>query len=110
MTKREVKMDKEKIKALYISEYDKWFERWYKRMEIEKRIKESAMKGYEGTYINCNMSGDEYLRRRLQEERFVILLKEKLPGFEIGRKETLEDYVTILGTRKREINKVEIKW
>lgn len=67
--------------------YDKWFERWYKKQDVANYIKVAAMKGYSSYSYNISDIEDNYLRRRMRNQRFIEKLKEKLGGFDVYRVE-----------------------
>ena len=62
-------IDIERLKKKKDETYKKRFEQWYEKNEIENVIIKSVLDGYRGFKI----------------EKFVQLLKEKLPGFSITR-------------------------
>lgn len=72
--------------------FDKWFERWYAKMNLENAIIQSAQKGYsayriciKGAYDSYPITKEkEYLNRRLRDERTVKKLMEILgEGFKV---------------------------
>ena len=65
--------------------YRKRFERWYKKSQIEKEIEISALKGYRKLRIEIREEHDETIKLMKEDEKFIQLLKEKLPEFNINR-------------------------
>ena len=64
--------------------YDKWFERYFKKYNLEKVIKKSAKQGYTGHLMSVLKVGDDYTRRRLDDERTLEKIKELLgDGFKV---------------------------
>ncbi len=78
----------EEIQEIQKESHEKWFERWYKKLNLEKKILTSASKGYSGYRISVSEAGDEYSRIRLGNSNTIELLKNKLgKGFEVCLKE-----------------------
>ncbi|WP_347979487.1 hypothetical protein [Lactococcus formosensis] len=78
----------EEIQEIQKESHEKWFERWYKKLNLEKKILTSASKGYSGYRISVSEAGDEYSRTRLGNPNTIELLKNKLgKGFEVCLKE-----------------------
>lgn len=78
----------EEIQEIQKESHEKWFERWYKKLNLEKKILTSASKGYSGYRISVSAAGDEYSRIRRKNPKTVDLLKKKLgKGFEVCLKE-----------------------
>nr|DAW67198.1 MAG TPA: YopX protein [Caudoviricetes sp.] len=65
--------------------YRKRFERWYKKSQIGKEIEISALKGYRKLRIEIREEHDETIKLMKEDEKFIQLLKEKLPEFNINR-------------------------
>ncbi|QDK71474.1 hypothetical protein [Lactococcus protaetiae] len=78
----------DEIKSSQNESHKKWFERWYKKIDLEKEIKTAANQGYTGYRIKISEPEDKYLKIRLQNRGTIDLLKEKLGvGFDIELKE-----------------------
>jgi len=78
----------DEIKTCQKESHKKWFERWYKKANLENNIRISAEKGYTGFRIQVSDCNDEYLRLRLGNKETASLLKEKLgDGFSIAFRE-----------------------
>ena len=92
----------DEVQQLSSESYDKWFERYFKKYDLEKVIKESAMQGYSGHLISVLKVKDDYTRRRLDDERTLEKIKELLgDGFKVEYHSTYskniftgEDFIT----------------
>lgn len=67
--------------------YEKWFERWYKKLNLENKILQSASEGYSGYTISIKQryesesewnKNKKYLARRLRDKRTVENIQNKL--------------------------------
>ncbi|MBO0438926.1 hypothetical protein [Candidatus Enterococcus ikei] len=77
--------------------FEKWFERWYKKLNLETRIIKDAQKGFTSIKIYIKKEDENesyfgtkqsYYVRRLRDDRTVKFLKEKLgSGFQVEHKE-----------------------
>lgn len=79
MTKKELQIEREKA-------YKTWFERWYKKEDIESQIKINNSKGYTRLIFRFSHKDDSNIIHRIKDDMFIDCLKEKLPGFKITRK------------------------
>ncbi|MDG4973880.1 hypothetical protein OGZ44_06460 [Lactococcus lactis] len=78
----------DEIKSSQKEYHEKWFERWYKKTDLENAIRISAQQGYTGYRIQVSKQNDSYLRLRLGNKETISLLKEKLgEGFTITLRE-----------------------
>ncbi|MFX3772339.1 hypothetical protein ACJBRG_11300, partial [Streptococcus suis] len=74
----------DEVQQLSSESYDKWFERYFKKYDMEKVIKKSAIQGYSGHLISVLKVKDDYTRRRLVDERTLEKIKELLgDGFKV---------------------------
>ena len=74
----------DEVQQLSSESYGKWFERYFKKYDLEKVIKESAMQGYTGYLISVLKVKDDYTRRRLDDKRTLEKIKELLgDGFKV---------------------------
>lgn len=100
--------------------YEKWFERWYKKLNLENKILQSASEGYSGYAISIKQryesesewnKNKKYLARRLRDERTVNNIEKKLgDGFKVKRKyEVYEGKLIGMPTRRTEDN-ITILW
>lgn len=77
----------DEVQQLGSEGHAKWFERYFKKHDLEQKIKASAQKGYTGYLIDVWSIGDKYLKRRLEDERTLEALRELLgPGFRVRYK------------------------
>ena len=74
----------DEVQQLSSESHDKWFERYFKRYDLENVIKKSAKQGYTGHLMSVLKVRDEYTRRRLDDERTLEKIKELLgDGFKV---------------------------
>lgn len=86
----------DEVKQCGLESHKKWFDRFFNDLKIEDKIKQSAMKGFSGYRIPISKN-DEYLARRLNSQKTVDLLKQRLgDGFEVEIK-NLESSYKLLG-------------
>lgn len=99
----------EKLQKVEDEAFNKWFERWYRNMNIERKLMQSAQKGYKEYAIEVSYLGDDeklqYIARRLRDNRTIPKLLEKLGEVSIKRyrkakkdifgRTTYEDYIMI---------------
>lgn len=77
----------EKLKSAGRESHRKWFDRWFLKNNVEKRMMESASKGYQSSTIRVD-NQEEYLKNRLSDKRTIEKLKERLgQGIDITFKE-----------------------
>lgn len=100
--------------------YDKWFERWYEKLGLEKQILQSAQEGYSGYVIAIKRKRDstnywtdreKYEARRKRDSRTVDKIKEKLgEGFTVNY--SREDYETSMFglTQYNYEDNIKISW
>ena len=75
----------DEVQQLSSESHAKWFERYFKRYNLEEKLKTSAQKGYTGYLIDVWSVRDRYLRNRLENERTLEKLRERLgKGFSVG--------------------------
>lgn len=86
----------DEVKECSSESHKKWFDRFFNDLKIEDKIKQSAMKGFSSYKISISKN-DEYLARRLNSQKTVDLLKQRLgDGFKVEIK-TLESSYKLLG-------------
>ena len=74
----------DEVQQLSSESHSKWFERYFKKYNLEKVIKKSAKQGYTGHLMSVLKVGDDYTRRRLDDERTLEKIKELLgDGFKV---------------------------
>ncbi|ORP00147.1 hypothetical protein B7696_03840 [Streptococcus mitis] len=77
----------DEVQQLSSESHAKWFERYFKKYNLEGKLKTSAQKGYTGYLIDVWSVRDEYLRNRLGDERTLEALRELLgSGFTVKYK------------------------
>ena len=77
----------DEVQQLSSESYAKWFERYFKKHNLEQKIKVSAQQGYTSLLMDVLSVKDEYTRRRLDDEKTLELLREMLgPGFRVRYK------------------------
>lgn len=77
----------DEVQQLKKENHAKWFERYFRKYNLEQKIKISAQKGYTGYLINVWSVGDRYLKNRLEDERTLEKLRELLgAGFDVKYK------------------------
>lgn len=74
----------DEVQQLSSESHAKWFERYFKKYNLEKVIKKSAKQGYTGHLMSVLKVGDDYTRRRLDDERTLEKIEELLgDGFKV---------------------------
>lgn len=111
----------EKIQEIQNESFDKWFERWYEKQNLEDTIIQSAAKGYKGYLISIKETWEsesnwnekqKYLARRLRDKRTVEKIQEKLgEGLKVKYVNDEKTYTTVFGLKGREQSEyISIKW
>ena len=65
----------DEVQKLSSESHAKWFERYFKKYNLEEKLKTSAQKGYTGYLINVWSVRDEYLRNRLEDKKNIGSIK-----------------------------------
>lgn len=79
--------------------YEKWFNRYFDKHNLEAKIKKAAMQGDSAYRIDIEKEPDKYLANRLNDKRTIDLLKNRLgEGFKV-EKIKAESMYTIFGNR-----------
>lgn len=74
----------DEVHQLSYKSHAKWFERFFREHDLVQKIKISAQKGYSGYRIEVFSVKDEYIRRRLEDERTLKELRKALgAGFNV---------------------------
>lgn len=94
--------------------FDRRFDEWYKKADLENKIKQSAMDGYNGYRLDIvHVEKREELRRLFKNKRFEKELLKKLgEGFVVEYVDKREPY-KLFGTditAYRDINYLRISW
>ncbi|EMF0489635.1 hypothetical protein IDE12_000367 [Enterococcus faecium] len=111
----------EKIQEIQNESFDKWFERWYEKQNLEDSIIRSASEGYVGYRISIKKTWEsvsnwdeeqKYLARRLRDKRTVEKIQEKLgEGLTVKYVNNDKTYNTIFGlTRFEQSEYISINW
>lgn len=110
----------DQIKEIKEESYDKWFERWYRKQNLENAIIQAASEGYGGFTISIKQTYEsesdwkkerKYLARRLRDSRTPINLQGKLgEGFTVKYKfEVYHGKLLGMSTRRTE-DWISIRW
>ncbi|MGT2744851.1 hypothetical protein ACVRW4_05860 [Streptococcus phocae subsp. phocae] len=99
----------DEVKKCESESHEKWFDRFFDDLKIEEKIKQSAMKGYSGYKISISKN-DEYLARRLNSQKTIDLLKQRLgDGFKVEIS-ILESDLIFFGKRRELSRHLKIYW
>lgn len=84
----------DQVKSAQEESFDKWFDRWYKNLNLESKIVQSAQQGYTGYRLSIKKRYDsesdwdkevKYTARRMRDKRIVENIKKQLgEGFDVG--------------------------
>lgn len=111
----------EKIQEIQNESFDKWFERWYEKQNLEDSIIRSASEGYVGYRISIKKTWEsvsnwdeeqKYLARRLRDKRTVEKIQEKLgEGIKVRYVNDEKAYDTIFKIKRYEQSEyISIEW
>ena len=99
----------EKIQEIQNESFDKWFERWYEKQNLEDTIIQSAAEGYrisiKETWESTSNWDEEqkHLARRLRDKRTVEKIQEKLgEGLKVKYVNDDKTYDTFFGLKRHE--------
>ncbi len=67
----------EKLKQAGDESFETWFERWYKKKDIEHLLLISSSKGFNKFRLYLN-NKDEYTRNRMLDKRFIPKMKKNV--------------------------------
>ncbi|WP_203264855.1 hypothetical protein [Streptococcus uberis] len=92
----------DEVKELGDESYEKWFNRYFKKLNIEEKIKKSSAMGFNAYAIEVLSVKDPYIQRRLKNHKTIKLLKDRLGrGFNVKYNEyysknifTKDEYVS----------------
>lgn len=100
----------DEVQQLSSESYDKWFERYFKKRNLEQKIKISAQQGYTSLLIDVLSVKDEYTRRRLDDEKILELLREMLGSGFIVRYKIYRSLNIFTGDTYTSDKKIHISW
>lgn len=110
----------EKIQEIQNESFDKWFERWYEKQNLEDTIIQAAAEGYEGYRISIKETWEstsnwdeeqKYLARRLRDKRTVEKIQDKLGDGIKVKYVNNETYFTFLGLKRHgQSEYISIEW
>lgn len=100
----------DEVQQLSLESHAKWFERYFKEYDLDHKIKVSAQKGYTGYLVDAMSDKNEYLQRRLCDERTLEMLRERLgEGFLVGYQSTYSKNI-LTGQEYLSDKKIHITW
>ena len=67
----------EKLKQVGVESFETWFERWYKKIDLEHLLLVSSSKGFNKFHIYLN-NEDEYTKNRMLDKRFIPKMEKML--------------------------------
>ena len=67
----------EKLKQVGVESFETWFERWYKKIDLEHLLLISSSKGFNKFHIYLN-DEDEYTKNRMLDKRFIPKMEKML--------------------------------
>lgn len=100
----------DEINDIQEESHTKWCKRYFDRIDIEKYIKRSAAKGYRSAEISILSETDSYIKRRLDNERTVEYLKNRLGKGFVVKNEKEHSKFKVLGHPIIERHVLIISW
>lgn len=67
----------EKLNQVGEESFETWFDRWYKKRDLEHLLIVSSSKGFNRLSIDINKE-NEYIKRRMLDERFIPKMEKML--------------------------------
>lgn len=67
----------EKLKQVGVESFETWFERWYKKRDLEHLLFISSSKGFNKLSMYLN-NETEYIKNRMLDKRFIPKMKKIL--------------------------------
>ena len=101
---------KDQLHEISDESYQKWFDRWFEKANLENEFIKSASMGYGGYEIKITDLSDDYLERRLNNVKIVGLLQEKLPSLEIEITKQDNSYYFLDKLIKRTRKYISFSW
>ncbi|HEM3611853.1 TPA: hypothetical protein U1C24_000943 [Streptococcus suis] len=100
----------DEVHQLSYKSHAKWFERFFREHDLVQKIKTSAQKGYSGYRIEVFSVKDEYIRRRLEDERTLKELRKVLgAGFNVEYEVSYSKNI-FTGAKYVTSKKIHITW
>lgn len=109
----------DKVREVQEESFDKWFERFWKKSNLEKNIVSFAEQGYKATHIEIQGENEvldaakAYRARRLRDLRTVEKIQEKLgEGFKVKHEVESKTYRNLItkGNYTTESDYILISW
>lgn len=100
----------DEVQQLSSESHEKWFERYFNKLDIENGIKILAAKGKTSGIISVDDKQEDYLKGRLLNPKTIDMLIDRLgDGFYVELKtETIESSLSKLFDRTKTY--IEISW
>ena len=67
----------EKLKQVGVESFETWFDRWYKKRDLEHLLIVSSSKGFNKLNLYLN-NETEYIRNRMLDKRFISKMEKTL--------------------------------
>ena len=67
----------EKLKQVNVESFETWFDRWYKKRDLEHLLIVSSSKGFNKLSLYLN-NETEYIQNRMLDKRFIPKLEKTL--------------------------------
>lgn len=109
----------DKVREAQEESFDKWFDRFWKKSDLEKNIVSFAEQGYKATHIEIQGENEvldtkkAYRARRLRDLRTVEKIQEKLgEGFKVKHEVESKTYRNFFteGSHTKESDYILISW
>ena len=68
----------DELKQISSESHGVWFERYFNNLRLEEKLKVSAKKGFSSFRIYFSKAKDDYTRRRVNDDKTLEALKERL--------------------------------
>lgn len=110
----------DQVKNIQEESFQTWFTRWYAKQNLDKKIIQSAQKGYSGFKIGITDYNEskndfskerEYENRRLRDKRTIEKISNELgEGFDVNYKKDVQKSKILSLEVTRSSDWVEIRW
>ena len=101
---------KDQLHEISDESYQRWFDRWFEKENLENAFIKSASKGYGGYQIKITDLYDDYLERRLNNVKIIGLLQDKFPSLEIEITKVNKSYYFLGNLQKRTKKYISFSW